>query len=186
LNADEFAKGCLQGVSVEEKGDLERFLQLAGANEDGEISCKDFCAAISPQRSSYGLSSSYYARDLSGREENKRSALGSLCELIKMVAKADIAILEARDGLDLPAEEIFNRMDYYSRGYIMASDLSSFLRNHVNFDVTEEQVARIHPYLDNRGTYYISKDNFMNATCAPHHEESEDMDRADEGEQEEQ
>jgi hypothetical protein len=33
-----------------------------------------------------------------------------------MVAKADVAILEARDGLDLPAEEIFDRMDYYKRG----------------------------------------------------------------------
>lgn len=115
LTADEFANGCLSGVSVEEKGDLERFLQLAGANENGEISCRDFCAAIAPQRSSYGLTSSYYGRDLSGKEDNKRSALGSLCELIKMVAKADVAILEARDGLDLPAEEIFDRMDYYKR-----------------------------------------------------------------------
>jgi Ca2+-binding EF-hand superfamily protein len=92
-----------------------------------------------------------------------------------MVAKADIAILEARDGLDLPAEEIFERMDYYKRGYIIGTDLSQFLRTHCNFDVTEEQVARIHPYLDNRGSYYISKENFMNATCAPAQEESEDM-----------
>lgn len=103
-----------------------------------------------------------------------------------MVAKADIAILEARDGLDLASEEIFDRMDYYKRGYITSGDLSQFLRNHVNFAVTEEQVARIHPYLDNRGTYYISKENFMFATCTPNQEESEDMDRADEEEQEEQ
>lgn len=87
ITADEFAKGCLSGVNVVGQGDLERFLQLAGANEDGQINCRDFSAAIAPQRSGFGsFSSSSYQRDYSGRDDNKRSALGSLCELIRMVA----------------------------------------------------------------------------------------------------
>lgn len=108
VNAEEFSKGCLSGVNVVERGDLDRFLQLAGANEDGEISSRDFCAAIAPQRVTY---SSSYGRDFRGREENKRSAIGSLCELIRMVAQADIDITEARDGLELAGEELFDRMD---------------------------------------------------------------------------
>lgn len=88
LSVDEFAEGCLSGVNVVSKVDLERFMMLAGANEKGQISCRDFTAAIAPQRSTgYGsFSSSYYQRDYTGRDDNKRSALGSLCELIRTVA----------------------------------------------------------------------------------------------------
>lgn len=77
-------------------------------------------------------------------------------------------------------------MDRYQRGSIMASDLSSFLRLSCNFDVTEEQVARIHPYLDNSGTYYISKENFIAAVSSQAHHSSEgEMDRAEEEEENE-
>jgi hypothetical protein len=84
LTVDEFANGCLSGINVVSKGDLERFMILAGANDKGEISMRDFTAAIAPQKSNG--SSSMYGRDYSSREDNKRSALGSLCELIRTVA----------------------------------------------------------------------------------------------------
>ena len=43
--------------------------------------------------------------------------------------------------------------------------MTHFLRNHCNFDIADDQMARIHPYLDNSGTYYIERDNFINATA---------------------
>jgi Ca2+-binding EF-hand superfamily protein len=88
--------------------------------------------------------------------------------------------------LNLASSDIFDRMDYYRRGYLTSSDLSLFLRQQCNFDVTEEQVARIHPYLDNSGTYAIERDNFIRATAQHNGDSEEEMEREDDEEDQEE
>lgn len=68
----------------------------------------------------------------------------------------------------------------YRYGRLHPGDLAHWLRTHVAFSITGEQLSVVHNFLDNGGHYYIGRDAFVKAVGAPQEADEEEQEEDNE------